>query len=722
MTSTPEHDIAISIHAFYSDELEAGLRACERALMHPLNPKQESLVRYNRTWYTPRLETMVSTRFNQILVEPYYPNWTLFNPTIAVFEEGYLLVVRSSNYRIVDGAYVSQEEDKSIRTENILLKMSTDLAFSDARKIVSPPYEKTGFRIQGLEDARLLSKDGEYYVSATVQDVAPHDHVCRMALAKLETAAAELSDLKVLDSPEAGRYERNWMPIEGRLQWIYRHAPLSVIDSQGLQTVGGGEPLLTRAWRGGSQYVKVDDGYLGLIHEVAYPATGRVYEHRFVLLNEQFQLAGWSPVFSFKENRAIEFATGLARRGSQLIASFGVRDVEAWVVELSLDEILRLVEQPVPWGHPPDRMEILEGQNSFVDTLEKGFKAEHDFALCVHAFHGGEFELGRRAAERALMTELPPSVEALVRRNRTWYTPTLDRLLNTKYVKYDGAPFREGWSLFNPTIIPYEDNYLMLVRSSNYRGFNGRFFYVDVDKDLIRTENLLVHVSKQMEFSNRRIISNPVYEKSGIPIEGFEDVRLFSLEDRVFGSFSIWDNSPTLGHCQIAMAQLDVGIAAFKELHVIPPPVRGRHEKNWMPIEGLPRWVYIHSPLQVIDRHSHWLTQDTHNWRIPSAWRGGTQYIKIERGYLGLVHEVSSEGAGYMYEHRFVLLDDGLKIIGWSPIFSFRETRAVEFAAGLSCHGDQILVSFGVRDWEAWIVELSLTEVLSIIRPPGVLE
>jgi hypothetical protein len=45
-----------------------------------------------------------------------------------------------------------------------------------------------------------------------------------------------------------------------------------------------------------------------------------------------------SPWFAFRELRAIEFCAGLAPYGDRLVASYGVRDREAWLVSITEED------------------------------------------------------------------------------------------------------------------------------------------------------------------------------------------------------------------------------------------------------------------------------------------------------------------------------------------------------------------------------------------------
>jgi len=345
-----EHLHQLAVHAYYAGELDAGRRACERLLGMDLTPEKERVVRRNRSWYTQRLADLVGCRFVQFCVQPSREGWSTFNPTIIANDAGYLAIVRSSNYSIVESRYVIADGDR-IRTINVLATVDADLAVVSQSAIPQPSYPTSDYPVDGFEDCRLNAVDGELVVSATVRNWAGRDGTCRIATATLLPHAAHLIDSAMIDEPHKGRHEKNWMPIVGTSAFIYscwEAGRVATVRRDGWQWViehHAESPAIARGWRGGSQLVDIGDGrWLALVHEVADDTGGRIYEHRFVLFNDdEWRIVGWSPAFAFRESRAIEFAAGLARRGDQLVATFGVRDAEAWMAEMSVAEVLSMI-------------------------------------------------------------------------------------------------------------------------------------------------------------------------------------------------------------------------------------------------------------------------------------------------------------------------------------------------------------------------------------------
>ena len=101
-------------------------------------------------------------------------------------------------------------------------------------------------------------------------------------------------------------------------------------------------------------------------------------------------------------------------------------------------------------------------------------------------------------------------------------------------------------------------------------------------------------------------------------------------------------------------------------------------------------------------------------------FRGGSQLIPFDDGWLALVHETHLHDGQRHYRHRFVGFDASLRLRSVSRPFFF-QTRGVEFAAGLAWRPDgrQLLVSYGVEDREAWLGAVDAEDVRRALRARG---
>ena len=355
MSDTLEHDVAVSIHAFYCGELAAGRRATDRILARDdLSPETDIMARTNRLWYGRLIGDLCPAVSQHINIGPAQDGWSTFNPTLLHRDGQLWCLVRSSNYRIVSGRYVMPPGDSKIRTHNILCRMSADtLQATDARVITGPEYLSTDYEITGLEDCRLRETADGVGVSCTVRDVAPFDGRCRIATADLDLDSAAMSNLVVLDSLSTQDHEKNWMPVVGSQSWVYscRHNGRVVTVDPDPELANAYKmharkrvPAICRGFRGGGQVVPIREGFLAVIHECAFLGHQRAYEHRFVVFDNDLAITRVSPPFSFRELRTIEFAAGLAIVGDSVLVSYGHRDETAWMCKILLQQLLEITQ------------------------------------------------------------------------------------------------------------------------------------------------------------------------------------------------------------------------------------------------------------------------------------------------------------------------------------------------------------------------------------------
>lgn len=233
-----------------------------------------------------------------------------------------------------------------IRTENLLVELRDDCTPDRVRMIRNPSVGKTDFPVDGLEDCRLRHTQTGIGVSATIRNASGYDGRCRIATADLCLETATLSNLRVMSGNSPQDHEKNWMPAGGG--WVYScsHNGHVVTVEPDPELAGGWQlcqrgksPPVARSFRGGSQLVPWQDGWLAVVHEVAWLGDRRAYEHRFVEFDSRLRISRVSMPFVFREKQAIEFAAGMAVVGNTVCVTFGVRDAEAWLVMLPAQDV-----------------------------------------------------------------------------------------------------------------------------------------------------------------------------------------------------------------------------------------------------------------------------------------------------------------------------------------------------------------------------------------------
>jgi hypothetical protein len=253
-------------------------------------------------------------------------------------------VVRTTNYKIVNGQYLTPD-DNVIYTRNFMLDLDDQLDVVKATEMIDKTgIPRSAYPVHGFEDCRLFRHQGKLVCTSTVCDFdlsRPQEGPREIVLAELDADYAIVAATP-LRGPWSGLSQKNWMPASGgdddqAATLIYAASPDggrqatvfgldgAAADHRGATFFGHGR------LRGGSQAVRVPEGWLCIVHDVSWPGgNARIYLHRFVLLSADFKIVSMTDPFYF-ERKGIEFCAGLAYDGKQqLVASFGVEDRVAY--------------------------------------------------------------------------------------------------------------------------------------------------------------------------------------------------------------------------------------------------------------------------------------------------------------------------------------------------------------------------------------------------------
>ena len=245
--------------------------------------------------------------------------YRVLNPSVVRWGEQIFLVQRTVNYTLTeDGLRYQTADNAPIRTRNFLLRLSPELEIESSGEILPPvdmPPPAYGL-VMGFEDMRPFLWRGELWCSACIRELTPEGW-CEQLLARIATSAANsyrLTDWRVLRPAGPRVHEKNWMPqvVGHKLQFVYLCDPTRLVDEKA-RTIAQTTPAIAAPnFRGGSQVIAFDGGWLALIHEVQWKAAmgRRFYHHRFVWFDQAGVLRGISRQFYF-QSKGIEFAPGL---------------------------------------------------------------------------------------------------------------------------------------------------------------------------------------------------------------------------------------------------------------------------------------------------------------------------------------------------------------------------------------------------------------------------
>lgn len=328
-----------------------------------------------------------------------------------------------------------------------------------------------------------------------------------------------------------------------------------------------------------------------------------------------------------------------------------------------------------------------------------------------------------------------------VQANRALYAPSAEQLFGASHQEIDWHP-EAPYVAMNPSIHWDGSVLRCIVRTTNYKIVDGQ--YLTPDDNVIFTKNMMLELDVDQPWRPTRatlMIDHDHHARSGFPVHGFEDCRLFSFNESLYATATACDFDDNKGSREIVLLCIEPGDNVVEAYAVRrADPVRGpwsaHHQKNWMPFASqsgrLPKTVYSCDPMRIVEVEDIGASADPHGeYTIAGRMRGGSQLILwrpgefITKRHLGLVHEVSFNGTGRIYLHRFVefteLVEGGLRISAMTEPFFFHN-RGIEFCAGLArvwseSAGRRLIASYGVNDCQAFVGIFDARKVLERLVP-----
>lgn len=308
--------------------------------------------RNNLYWHTKPLREYCSSFRDHHVTVALPEGYTGMNPSVEVCNGRITTNIRAVNYKIDEhGRYMigPQEcNDAPIDTRNFLCEMDDGFDVKNLREIEWDRPKALFPMVTGLEDVRLWRHCGELFFSATVREVSAGG-VCQMVQGKIQAwpkngTATEYHAVDVKVISDETSYQKNWMPMPshgGMPRYMYRLDTVVIPDGSKHVATSNPTKVAVSDISGSSQLIPFKSGLLGVVHEASTGPDGkRTYWHRFAWFEKDGMLRRLSLPFVFLD-RQIEFCAGLAYHpnGTDLIVSFGVRDAEAHLATVAIEEV-----------------------------------------------------------------------------------------------------------------------------------------------------------------------------------------------------------------------------------------------------------------------------------------------------------------------------------------------------------------------------------------------
>jgi len=367
-------------------------------------------------------------------------------------------------------------------------------------------------------------------------------------------------------------------------------------------------------------------------------------------------------------------------------------------------------------------MEIpLSEDGLFVNQYVYNTGLKEEFSICAF-YHPDKRAKGYKVTNDLILDKKTPDyARDTARRNMFFYLEPLSKFAPSfKATKLGFVP-PDGYTPLNPSIATAPSGHIYcVIRTVNYTiDAAGRYLIRSTNGEAnstnpIDTRNFLARL--RLDDFDIQSISEIVWSRSPPAFDlvtGMEDMRLSAIGSRLTVNACVREQNPQ-GWCRQVQAEIrneagsDYVVGQWHTMMV-----HDRHEKNWMPIQGRNEYVY------QLDRIVNDLGKTVKECAVDiniDRISGGSQLIPFFGGLLAVVHEASfrpDNGQRY-YQHRFALFDKEGNFGRLSLPFYLHD-KQIEFVAGLCWGNGKLLISYGVRDEEAWIAELDAHDVMGIL-------
>jgi glycosyltransferase involved in cell wall biosynthesis len=349
----------------------------------------------------------------------------------------------------------------------------------------------------------------------------------------------------------------------------------------------------------------------------------------------------------------------------------------------------------------------------FVNTYAYKSGLKEEFSICAYY----DERRRRSGAKEANKLALAGSEQA--RFNLFWYLQPLSELVPSFRAQQIPFAHEAGWVPMNPSVINQDGVPTYLLRTVNYtitpegqyriRGSDGSI----AGHHPICTRNFIgSFLGGWTEIALPLNWPEPKFSL----VRGFEDARLFAWQGKLYTLSTVRELTHE-GWCEQVLAPLDLENGRFQSEWQRILPTHRAHEKNWMPWVDGDELIFVYRLGALVNLQGESIHRDTLPWNVGHI-SGGSQVVKVDRHWLAIVHEARQIPGrpNRYYQHRFVIWDHHKRVERISEPFFFFD-RQIEFAAGLAYFPEkmQLMVSFGVRDCEAWTATMDVHDVIQFV-------
>jgi hypothetical protein len=200
-------------------------------------------------------------------------------------------MVRTVNWVLVDGTWYNTQGDPPSRSHLMLLVFDRDLRVVETADVYPPedmPPPQFSLDL-GFADPRPFIWRGNLWCVCHIREFneAGRYEMVLARVRRVKPGHYALSDWRLMRYGTPTGQEKNWMPqvVGDELRLIYSVDPTRILTDLGAVLQEEPAPVAAENFRGGSQALAFDDGWLMVIHEVEWVNGSRQYYHRFIWMD-----------------------------------------------------------------------------------------------------------------------------------------------------------------------------------------------------------------------------------------------------------------------------------------------------------------------------------------------------------------------------------------------------------------------------------------------------
>lgn len=350
--------------------------------------------------------------------------------------------------------------------------------------------------------------------------------------------------------------------------------------------------------------------------------------------------------------------------------------------------------------------------------------------LAISGYYGTQPAQRRKGAVAcnalALGRETPEPHRALARNNLLYYAQSATELFGDVRFVALPANLPSSYVAMNPSVAATDDGLHVLLRGVNYSIDSHGAYAVRDTAGAVRSRNYLAQLDDALQMTQPAAITDQTDRQIApdATILGFEDCRLFRWRNQWWASATVRDQDADM-RAEMVLLELDEHGAA-RTCRTLRGYGTQVHEKNWMPCVRGDELLFVYgcdplTVLKVVQLEDQTARVELLVQSAPSVaadhLRGGSQLLWFDDGWLAATHEVVHAGSSRHYLHRLIWLDEDFQLRRITMPF-FLMYEGIEFVAGMARvpSRDSIVISFGVRDAEAHLAEISTAGIRVALR------